>query len=94
MDETTRVQNLLMWLRKHKRSKKIEKELEYIRMLKRWFNALDNDGSGDISDEELGWPLAAIGVVEDRKELRRLISRYDSRSVFESAPHPPNGMVN
>ena len=40
--------------------------------------ALDADGSGDISVDELEEPLISIGVVASKEDLIAMINKYDS----------------
>lgn len=53
-------------------------EMDRVKMLRDWFEALDADGSGDISVEELEEPLISIGVVASKEDLITMINKYDS----------------
>jgi len=47
------------------------------RMLRKVFNELDRDGSGEIGLEDLEDPLIAMGLAESREEVKKLISKTD-----------------
>eukprot|EP00753_Platysulcus_tardus_P005218 PLAT13003.1.p1 GENE.PLAT13003.1~~PLAT13003.1.p1 ORF type:complete len:576 (-),score=184.30 PLAT13003.1:111-1778(-) len=46
--------------------------------LKRWFDTLDADGSGEISLEELMDPLLSIGAATSMEDLQKLIQDVDT----------------
>ena len=52
--------------------------MEQEKMLREWFEALDADGSGDISVDELEEPLISIGLVSSKEDLEEMIRKYDS----------------
>jgi hypothetical protein len=70
--------NTLNWLRRRGKGGKMETEMDRVRMLRDWFEALDADGSGDISVDELEEPLISIGLVQSKDDLEDMISKYDS----------------
>ena len=45
--------------------------------LKRWFDLLDVDGSGEVGADELADPLLSTGVAESMQEVRALIATVD-----------------
>lgn len=51
---------------------------EQKRELKRWFNFLDADGSGEINIEELEDPLLSTGIARNQAELQRLLQAVDT----------------
>ncbi|DBA00183.1 TPA: hypothetical protein N0F65_007808 [Lagenidium giganteum] len=65
------------WLGKHAKHRRFEFSAEQKRMLRQWFDALDSDGSGMISVEELEDPMLSIGIVTDAKEVQEIMSRVD-----------------
>ena len=48
------------------------------RLLRRFFNALDDDGSGEVSFTELINPLVSSGMYRSSQEVIRLLSKLDS----------------
>jgi len=70
--------NTLKWLKARGKGGKMETEMDRVRMLRDWFEALDADGSGDISVDELEEPLISIGLVGSKDDLENMISKYDS----------------
>ncbi|GMI02564.1 hypothetical protein TrVE_jg10602 [Triparma verrucosa] len=70
--------NTLNWLKARGRGAKMATEMDRVKMLRDWFEALDADGSGDISVEELEEPLISIGVVASKEDLIAMINKYDS----------------
>eukprot|EP00854_Cymbomonas_tetramitiformis_P027159 gene27159-33425_t len=45
--------------------------------LKKWFETMDADGSGEISVEELEDPLISTGIAQNREDVRYIISTVD-----------------
>jgi Ca2+-binding EF-hand superfamily protein len=70
--------DILNYLKHHKKGDKMMTEMERERMLKDWFHALDADGGGGISVDELEEPLISIGLVSSREDLVAMIDKYDS----------------
>ena len=70
--------NTLNWLKARGKGKKMATEMDRVRMLRDWFEALDADGSGDISVDELEEPLISIGLVSSKQDLEEMINKYDS----------------
>jgi len=68
----------LAWLSRRGKGKKMATEMTRVSMLRDWFEALDADGSGDISVDELEEPLISIGLCGSKGELEDMISKYDS----------------
>ncbi|KAJ0395676.1 hypothetical protein ATCC90586_003670 [Pythium insidiosum] len=65
------------WLERRKMRRRFEFTAEQKRMLRQWFDALDADGSGKISVEELEDPMLSIGIVSDRNEIRKIVGHLD-----------------
>ena len=70
--------NTLRWLTVRGRGDKMGERMEQEKMLREWFEALDADGSGDISVDELEEPLISIGLVSSKEDLEEMIRKYDS----------------
>ena len=70
--------NTLQWLTARGRGAKMGERMEQEKMLRDWFEALDADGSGDISVDELEEPLISIGLVSSKEDLEEMIRKYDS----------------
>ncbi len=66
------------WLKNRGKGTKMATEMDRVRMLRDWFEALDVDGSGDISVDELEEPLISIGLVSSKADLIDMINKYDS----------------
>ncbi|GMI38849.1 hypothetical protein TrCOL_g10234 [Triparma columacea] len=70
--------NTLQWLTVRGKGAKMGERMEQEKMLRDWFEALDADGSGDISVDELEEPLISIGLVSSKEDLEEMIRKYDS----------------
>ena len=46
-------------------------------ILKKFFNTLDDDGSGYIGISELEEPLISLGIAESRKEVKGIVDTVD-----------------
>ncbi|KUF76246.1 Caltractin [Phytophthora nicotianae] len=68
------------WLTKHAKQPRFQFSGEQKRMLRQWFDALDTDGSGKISVEELEDPMLSIGIVNDTREIEQIVSKLDKDS--------------
>merc|ERR1719321_2492523 len=62
------------WLRSHGKHEFIDFDDDERLTLKRYFNAMDSDGTGCISVQELEEALVAFGLAETRREVQRLVS--------------------
>ncbi|KAE9326829.1 hypothetical protein PF008_g16542 [Phytophthora fragariae] len=69
--------NQNLWLTKHAKQPRFQFSGEQKRMLRQWFDALDSDGSGKISVEELEDPMLSIGIVSDTREIEQIVSKLD-----------------
>ncbi|RLN73708.1 hypothetical protein BBJ28_00011035 [Nothophytophthora sp. Chile5] len=65
------------WLAKRAKQRRFQFSGDQKRMLRQWFDALDSDGSGKISVEELEDPMLSIGIVNDTREIREIVSTLD-----------------
>jgi len=66
------------WLKTHGKVKYIDFDDAERRELRKYFDALDADGSGSIGIDELEDPLIALGLVSSRDEVLKLISDVDA----------------
>ncbi|KAK3261868.1 hypothetical protein CYMTET_29247 [Cymbomonas tetramitiformis] len=46
-------------------------------MLRKWFDSMDADGSGEISADELQDPLMSTGIARNRQEVEYVVSTVD-----------------
>jgi Ca2+-binding EF-hand superfamily protein len=58
-------------------NRKIDIENHRQRVLRDWFNFLDDDGSGEITRDELGMPLISLGLAPSMIEVDALIATVD-----------------
>jgi len=65
------------WLKKHGKRKYIDFEESELQELRKYFNSLDEDGSGSIGVDELQDPLIALGLAETREEVQSIIDSVD-----------------
>jgi len=65
------------WLRARGLGNRMIDYFERKRLLRQWFDSLDEDKSGEISIDELETPLMNAGVVTSREELKKMIDGYD-----------------
>ena len=56
---------------------------EETRKLRDCFEALDDDGGGSISLDELEWPLIGLGLADTREEVEELILSVDDDGDIE-----------
>ncbi len=68
-------------LRKHLIKKGKEHMIDFTdkkrNILKKIFDALDEDGSGYIGISELEEPLISLGIAENRKEVKAILDTVD-----------------
>ncbi len=50
---------------------------EELHQLRTYFNSLDDDGSGAIGVDELEDPLIALGLVENRAQVKQIVRMVD-----------------
>ncbi len=67
------------WMAKHNM---VDAEVRFTddqrRELRKWFETLDTDGSGEISFVELAGPLLSTGIATTQREVRDIIDRHKS----------------
>eukprot|EP01029_Cantina_marsupialis_P025561 TRINITY_DN6773_c0_g2_i1.p1 TRINITY_DN6773_c0_g2~~TRINITY_DN6773_c0_g2_i1.p1 ORF type:complete len:521 (+),score=114.11 TRINITY_DN6773_c0_g2_i1:124-1563(+) len=72
-------QQFMTWLKKHnpRQYRKETKKLEQLNDIRKWFNFIDADGSGEISVDELLDPLISMGLARNRGDVENLIAKVD-----------------
>eukprot|EP00948_MAST-09A_sp_MAST-9A-sp1_P002122 g2122.t1 len=65
------------WLLKHGKGKDHLEQQQRRKMMKRWFDFLDADGSGEIGIEELEAPLLKVGLARSKEEVEKLVHSVD-----------------
>ena len=71
------------WLRSTGKSKYIDFDDEQLIVLKDCFNDLDEDGSQAIGVDELEDPLIALGLVDSRRQVQKMVSNIDEDGEIE-----------
>ena len=71
------------WLKTHGKEHRITFNDHERKELRKYFNALDTDGSGRIEMVELEEPLIALGLVSTRAEVQRLFDEVDKDKTGE-----------
>lgn len=71
------------WLDKHGKSSDLKEYREKMVLLRRWFESLDTDGSGEVGLDELEDPLVSVGLARSRDDVRKLIEEVDSSGSGE-----------
>ena len=71
---------LIAWLKNThpKRYKRKNRTFKRLQEAKVWFDHLDFDHSGEISEEELLIPLISMGFAHSKEEVRELIAHVDT----------------
>jgi hypothetical protein len=65
------------WLEKTGRFPKKRWKISQKRALKKWFERLDKDGSGEIDADELADPLLSTGLARTMSEVTDLVKAFD-----------------
>ncbi|KAG4041760.1 hypothetical protein PC123_g22736 [Phytophthora cactorum] len=65
------------WLDKHGRNSNLKTTREQLALMRRWFDSLDADGSGEVGLDELEDPLVSVGLAGSRDDVQRLIEEVD-----------------
>ena len=55
----------------------IDFEDEDLKQLRDYFGSLDDDGSGSIGVDELEDPLIALGLVDCRQQVQKIVQMVD-----------------
>ncbi|KAG1707442.1 hypothetical protein DVH05_026640 [Phytophthora capsici] len=61
------------WLDKHGRTSNLKATREQLALMRRWFDSLDADGSGEVGLDELEDPLVSVGLAGSRDDVQHLI---------------------
>lgn len=67
------VSQLNKWLKSRGKQHCINFEDEELIQLRNYFNSLDDDGSGSIGVDELEDPLIALGLVDNRQQVQKIV---------------------
>ena len=65
------------WIRRRGLSRRHSFTREQKRMLRNWFDSIDNDGSGNIDERELEEALVSTGVCKHADEVGEIFRRVD-----------------
>ncbi|KAG6612585.1 EF hand protein [Phytophthora cinnamomi] len=65
------------WLDKHGRDSHLKATREQLALMRRWFDSLDTDGSGEVGLDELEDPLVSVGLACSRDDVQHLIEEVD-----------------
>lgn len=65
------------WLGKHGKASQLKENRDKVALMRRWFESLDADGSGEVGLDELEDPLVSVGLARNRADVRELIERVD-----------------
>ncbi|KAJ1415200.1 hypothetical protein B484DRAFT_334972, partial [Ochromonadaceae sp. CCMP2298] len=52
------------------------------RMLRKWFQQLDYDGSGEVNVEELQDPMLSSGILKTREQVVRVLANVDRNNTM------------
>ncbi|KAG3083719.1 hypothetical protein PI124_g6194 [Phytophthora idaei] len=69
------------WLDKHGRNSNLKTTREQLALMRRWFDSLDADGSGEVGLDELEDPLVSVGLAGSRDDVQRLIEEVDANGT-------------
>ena len=65
--------NFRSWLKKHGKQKYLYFDEMQMEELRQYFKDLDDDGSEAIGVDELEAPLIALGLVENRQQVEKIL---------------------
>lgn len=65
------------WLDKHGRNSSLKATRQQLALMRRWFDSLDADGSGEVGLDELEDPLVSVGLACSRDDVQHLIEEVD-----------------
>lgn len=71
------------WLSKHGRKSQLKEFREKTVLMRRWFESLDTDGSGEVGLNELEDPLVSVGLARSRDDVQKLIDQVDKDGTGE-----------
>jgi hypothetical protein len=70
--------NQRKWLKTRGKKKFIDFDDDQRILLRKYFNSLDADGGGDIGVDELEEPLIALGLVDTREQVKKIVDTVDT----------------
>eukprot|EP00639_Heterosigma_akashiwo_P006871 CAMPEP_0194564700 /NCGR_PEP_ID=MMETSP0292-20121207/4247_1 /TAXON_ID=39354 /ORGANISM="Heterosigma akashiwo, Strain CCMP2393" /LENGTH=223 /DNA_ID=CAMNT_0039413875 /DNA_START=48 /DNA_END=716 /DNA_ORIENTATION=+ len=76
-------QEVEKWLSHHKMNTQFKFSFAQRRELKRWFDSMDKDGSGEIGVMELAVPLLSTGIARSMQEVKNIIKKVDKDNSGE-----------
>jgi hypothetical protein len=86
--KTIQQYNQHSWIKKHSRAADTEDgRMSQTRMMRKWFDFLDADGSGEVGVNELEDPLVSVGLARCRKDVTTLIHSVDKTKNGEITFH-------
>lgn len=71
------------WLNKHGKHSQLKEFREKMMLMRRWFESLDADGSGEVGLNELEDPLVSVGLARSRDDVQKLIDEVDREGKGE-----------
>ena len=71
------------WLRGHGKAHFIDFDEKQMEILKACFESLDEDGGKSIGVDELEDPLIALGLVNDRAQVEKMVMEVDNDAQIE-----------
>lgn len=80
--EDDRQDQLEHWCQKHGKKVRQKYTNQEKRMLRRWFQQLDNDGSGEVNVEELQDPMLSSGILKTREQVVRVLANVDKNNTM------------
>lgn len=80
--EDTRQDQLEQWCYSHGKDVRQKYTNKEKRMLRRWFQQLDNDGSGEVNVEELQDPMLSSGILKTREQVVRVLANVDKNNTM------------
>jgi len=71
------------WLKNRGKDKYINFQDDELDQLRTYFNSLDSDGGGSIGIDELEDPLIALGLVDNRAQVSKIMTSVDDDGEIE-----------
>mmetsp|Transcript_26237 Transcript_26237/g.36127 ORF Transcript_26237/g.36127 Transcript_26237/m.36127 type:complete len:431 (-) Transcript_26237:249-1541(-) len=70
------------WLSRHGKKLTANNTNHQKRLLRKWFQELDFDGSGEVNVDELQDPLLSTGILKTREQVIRVVSNSDKNGTM------------
>lgn len=80
--EDHRQQGIEAWCKKHCKLINQKYTNKEKRLLRKWFEALDYDGSGEVNVEELQDPMLSSGILKTREQVVRVLANVDKNNTM------------